>query len=190
MFSSKAQIAKKTGKFGVGRFSFLQSWVTEFQDSTSQDVKLQVLANLANFAYDPVNYEHLRQLKVIDLFLDCVNMQQNQFTQFAIAGICNLCLDRTNKQYILENDGVNTVVSCLSSPDEETVLTALTTLMYLVTPESRRDVTAPPVVDTVVQLSRSSNPRLRNLVQVFLEDYCNFKHLDSLTDPSHKTNSV
>ena len=31
--------------------------------------KLQVLANLANFAYDPINYEHLRKLNVVDLFL-------------------------------------------------------------------------------------------------------------------------
>jgi hypothetical protein len=27
------------------------------------------LANLANFAYDPVNYEYMRTLNVIDLFL-------------------------------------------------------------------------------------------------------------------------
>jgi len=31
--------------------------------------KLQVLANLANFAYDPVNYDYIRRLNVIDLFL-------------------------------------------------------------------------------------------------------------------------
>ena len=175
MFTSKAQIAKKTGKYGVGRFSFLQSLVTEYQDTTSEDAKQQVLANLANFAYDPVNYEHLRELKVIDLFLDCVNMRHEQMTQFALAGVCNLCLDKTNKQYILQNDGVNTVVSCLSSSNEETVLTAITTLMYLVTPESRADITSSRVVDVVRQFARSCNPRLRNLSVVFLEDYCNLK---------------
>lgn len=31
--------------------------------------KLQILANLTNFAYDPINYEHLRKLNVVDLFL-------------------------------------------------------------------------------------------------------------------------
>lgn len=31
--------------------------------------KQEVLANLANFAYDPVNYEYMRTLNVIDLFL-------------------------------------------------------------------------------------------------------------------------
>ena len=31
--------------------------------------KLQVLCHLANFAYDPINYVHLRDLGVISLFL-------------------------------------------------------------------------------------------------------------------------
>ena len=33
------------------------------------DAREQVLGNLANFAYDPINYEYMRQLNVIDLFL-------------------------------------------------------------------------------------------------------------------------
>ena len=31
--------------------------------------KQQILANLANFAYDPINYEFIRQLNIVDLFL-------------------------------------------------------------------------------------------------------------------------
>ena len=34
--------------------------------------KLQVLANLANFAYDPINYEFMKQLNIIDLFLGLI----------------------------------------------------------------------------------------------------------------------
>ena len=33
------------------------------------DAKCQVLANLANFAYDPINYPHLKKLNVAELFL-------------------------------------------------------------------------------------------------------------------------
>ncbi|XP_013002491.1 armadillo repeat-containing protein 7 isoform X5 [Cavia porcellus] len=47
----------------VGRLAYLQALVTEFQETESQDAKEQVLANLANFAYDPSNYEYLRQLQ-------------------------------------------------------------------------------------------------------------------------------
>ena len=69
MFSSKEYLAKKTGPWGVGRFRYLQALVTEFQDTNKQEHKLQVLANLANFAYDPINYEHFRRLNILDLFL-------------------------------------------------------------------------------------------------------------------------
>ncbi len=35
MFSTRAYIEKKTGPHGIGRFNYLQSLVTEFQDSDS-----------------------------------------------------------------------------------------------------------------------------------------------------------
>ena len=69
MFTSKAKLEQKTGKWGMGRFKYLQSLVTEFQDTSRHEYKLQVLANLANFAYDPVNYDFFRQLNILDLFL-------------------------------------------------------------------------------------------------------------------------
>ncbi|KAM4844708.1 armadillo repeat-containing protein 7 isoform 4-T4 [Thomomys bottae] len=47
----------------VGRLGYLQALVTEFQETQSRDAKEQVLANLANFAYDPNNYQYLRQLQ-------------------------------------------------------------------------------------------------------------------------------
>ena len=70
MFSSKEYINKQSEKSGRrGRFDYLQSLVTEFQDTENVDSKLQVLANLGNFAYDPINYEYLRELNVVDLFI-------------------------------------------------------------------------------------------------------------------------
>ena len=69
MFTSKAKLEQKTGKWGIGRFKYLQALVTEFQDTSRHEYKLQVLANLANFAYDPVNYDYFRQLNILDLFL-------------------------------------------------------------------------------------------------------------------------
>ncbi|GBN09570.1 hypothetical protein AVEN_143857-1 [Araneus ventricosus] len=51
------------------RFSFLRELVTEFQDTSSVDAKEQVLANLGNFAYDPDNYIHIKELNIVDLFL-------------------------------------------------------------------------------------------------------------------------
>ena len=36
------------------------------------DSKREILANLANFAYDPINYEYFRQLNILDMFLGIV----------------------------------------------------------------------------------------------------------------------
>ncbi|XP_063473325.1 armadillo repeat-containing protein 7 isoform X3 [Symphalangus syndactylus] len=68
----------------VGRLGYLQALVTEFQETQSQDAKEQVLANLANFAYDPSNYEYLRQLQVLDLFLDSLSEENETLVEFAI----------------------------------------------------------------------------------------------------------
>ena len=40
MFSSKEHLERKTGPYGIGRFSYLQSLVTEFQDTDSEGLYL------------------------------------------------------------------------------------------------------------------------------------------------------
>lgn len=121
---------------------------------------------MANFAYDPINYDFLRNLKVLDLFLDNLAESDQVLQKFAICGLCNLCLgkftkvfyrtlviysnskvkimiskpcvlDPQNKEYIIHNEGVPAVAQCLTSSDEQTVLAAITTLMYLLAPESK-----------------------------------------------------
>jgi len=42
MFSTREHLAKRTGPFGIGRASYLQSLVGEFQDTESEDSKEQV----------------------------------------------------------------------------------------------------------------------------------------------------
>ncbi|XP_023507820.1 armadillo repeat-containing protein 7 isoform X1 [Equus caballus] len=245
----------------VGRLGYLQALVTEFQETESEDAKEQVLANLANFAYDPSNYQYLRQLQVLDLFLDSLSEENETLVEFAIeesvstielaeprgkgisdpfqkarlrqagkpfwnlegegwrpewtldllslghlsqawalpwdsvsrqelgggpglrppnspcsspGGLCNLCSDKANKEHILQTGGVPLIINCLSSPNEETVLSAVTTIMYLSSPGSgsHPELTAMPVVQCMLRFSLSANTRLRNLAQIFLEDFC------------------
>lgn len=47
-----------------------------------------MLANLANFAYDPSNYEYLRQLQVLDLFLDMLTEDNETLVEFAMGKGC------------------------------------------------------------------------------------------------------
>jgi hypothetical protein len=58
------------------------------------EAKEQILANLANFAYDPINYDTLFELHVPDLFIDALDEPNPKFFEFAIAGICNCCLGK------------------------------------------------------------------------------------------------
>lgn len=60
------------------------------------DDKIQILAHLANFAYDPINYEHLIKLNVTELFLDCLDEDNAQLVEFAAAGLCNMILGRSD----------------------------------------------------------------------------------------------
>ncbi|XP_038049589.1 armadillo repeat-containing protein 7-like isoform X2 [Patiria miniata] len=149
MFSSQRHLDARTPADGVGRLAFLQQLVTEFQTSTDDGAKEQVLANLANFAYDPINYNYLRELNVIDLFLD-----------------------RSNKDYIISCGGVKLIIDVLSRPEEETVLSAITALMFLTTPQSKTEITAPSVVECMHRFAQSTSRRLSNLASVFLQDYC------------------
>ena len=64
------------------------------------------------------------------------------------------------------------VTNCLSSRREETVLSAITTLMNLSTPLSRSDITDPAILQCMLRFSLSESPRLRNLAAVFLQDCC------------------
>lgn len=47
-----------------------------------------MLANLANFAYDPSNYEYLRQLQVLDLLLDMLTEDNETLVEFAMGKGC------------------------------------------------------------------------------------------------------
>ncbi|KFM77242.1 Armadillo repeat-containing protein 7, partial [Stegodyphus mimosarum] len=154
------------------RFLYLRELVTEFQDTSSPEAKEQVLANLANFAYDPDNYIHIKELNIVDLFLDQLEDSNENLVEFAVGGICNLALDKGFKQLIYQRGGVRSVIKCLSSQREETVLSAITTLMFLVSPESKAVITTASVIDCMLRFQESNNRRLSNLATVFLQDYC------------------
>ncbi|XP_069016166.1 armadillo repeat-containing protein 7 [Embiotoca jacksoni] len=157
---------------GSDRFEYLQTLVTEFQDTDSEEAKEQVLANLANFAYDPKNMEHLRRLQVADLFLDMLTEENENFVEFGMGGLCNLSMDPECRDVILRSGAIALVTRCLSSPREETVLSAVTTLTNLTTPASRSQITDPAVLQCMLRFSLSESSRLRNLAAVFLEDCC------------------
>lgn len=87
-------------------------------------------------------------------------------------GLCNLSMDPECRDLILQGGGIRLVTSCLSNRREETVLSAITTLMNLTTPTSRPQITEPGILQCMLRFSLAESPRLRNLATVFLQDCC------------------
>ncbi|KAH3744222.1 ARM repeat superfamily protein [Pelomyxa schiedti] len=113
------------------RFEYLRSLVTEFQDTNKIDCKLQIVANLANFAFDPQNYHWFRELHIIDLFLDMLTEPEEQLIEFGAGGLCNLCCDNANLAVIEESEGIPLITGLLESSNETILMYALTILYYI-----------------------------------------------------------
>jgi hypothetical protein len=62
MFTNNQRQEERTGKHGTPRLQYLQELVSQFQNATDEETKERIVANLANFAYDPYNYTILRQV--------------------------------------------------------------------------------------------------------------------------------
>lgn len=167
-FQTVDEIQQKKGKHAMSRFNYLQALVTEFQETNDDIAKSQILAHLANFSYDPVNYNWLRQLHVIDLFLDMLTETNEQWKEFAIGGLCNLCIDPQNSYIISESKGIPLIIRCLSSRKEETVLSAMLTLYYLLDSYSQ-SILIPPVIDCMKKYATSKNTRIKNLSSIFVQ---------------------
>ncbi|XP_066258751.1 armadillo repeat-containing protein 7 [Euwallacea similis] len=169
MFSRKEQLIQKTGETGVGRYEFLKQLIKEFTTTKSYEAQKQTLANLANFAYDPINYEHIKQLHIIDLFLAQLSQDSEELIHFALAGLCNLCCDPESRDYITSLNGVSLVAQYLGNSNEEVALNALTTLFYLF------DGSSTPVPEdllpNIVYYKQHVDPRLSNLGTIFIETY-------------------
>lgn len=120
MLSSRERLQERQGQHAAPRHEYLQQLVDEFQRSPDPLRKEEVVANLANFAYDPINYASLTRLRIIDLFLDILDADQEQeerpaparptqLVEFALGGICNCIPDPLLQQQFLDGEGLDIV---------------------------------------------------------------------------------
>eukprot|EP01116_Phalansterium_solitarium_P010134 TRINITY_DN24603_c0_g1_i1.p1 TRINITY_DN24603_c0_g1~~TRINITY_DN24603_c0_g1_i1.p1 ORF type:complete len:197 (+),score=45.67 TRINITY_DN24603_c0_g1_i1:614-1204(+) len=174
--STPKDIEYRQGKYGSDRADYLQQLVTEFQDTEDPVGREQVVANLANFSYDPINFAILRQLRVPELFVDCLSADPalppahaDLLQEFAAGGLCNLCYDPEIAAIIVASDGIAELIACLGSRTEETVLSAIVTLDALLEPATASAIATSSVIECIQQYTQSSNVRLKNLAIIFLE---------------------
>ncbi|KAF6165602.1 hypothetical protein GIB67_021872 [Kingdonia uniflora] len=154
---------------------------TRERDLVKLESKERLVANLANFAYDPYNFTFLRQLNVVELFLDCITEPNEKLVEFGAGGICNSCVDPLNAAVIAECDGIPLIIQCLSSPVRNTVNYALGALYYLCNRRNREEILRPEVVEVIEKYAAvgTVNISFSNLANVFLD-----KHVRNQTEVS------
>ncbi|XP_046652632.1 armadillo repeat-containing protein 7-like [Daphnia pulicaria] len=170
MFTTRKQLYRKSGKKGVDRFEFLQELVNEFYQSNSLESQEQVLANLANFAYDPLNYDYIRELKIIELFLNGLQSRNPFFVEYCLKGICNLSNDPLNQQIIFKHNGLNHIKEFVKSENPDLVKHGLTTLIFLLSSAFPSDVATSDLIAQIQLLKHSENQNIKNLANIFLEE--------------------
>jgi len=176
MFTNVQRQVERTGRSGTPRDKYLQDLVSQFQNATDEESKEKIAANLANFAYDPFNYAFMRQLNVLELFLDCITEPNERLIEFGIGGICNSCVDPANALVIVQCGGIPLIIQCLSSPVRNTVIYALGALYYLCNPATKKEILKPDVVRIIREYAAAGavNTSFSNMANAFLE-----KHVDS-----------
>ncbi|KAK4804721.1 hypothetical protein SAY86_004538 [Trapa natans] len=173
MFTNDRRQEERTGRYGTPRLQYLQDLVTRFQNAADEETKEKIVANLANFAYDPYNYKSLQQLNVLELFLDCITEPNEKLVEFGVGGICNACADPANAAIITQCSGIPLIIQCLSSPVGNTVNYALGALYYLCNESNKEEILKPEVIDLVQRYAAAGavSTSFSNLANAFLEKH-------------------
>ncbi|VEL21548.1 unnamed protein product [Protopolystoma xenopodis] len=133
------------------RLQYLQALLKEYTETDLPEYKEQIVANFANFSYDPRNSPHLLQLNILDLFCDIIKIpaeiwlsnetsssgdslsqHQIRLASFAVAGLANLSsASSSNRAKLLAHPCLPLLVCCLASPDCSIVVNTFTILIHL-----------------------------------------------------------
>ncbi|XP_043699033.1 armadillo repeat-containing protein 7 [Telopea speciosissima] len=173
MFTNDRRQVERTGRYGTPRLQYLQELVGQFQNTTDEELKEKIVAHLVNFAYDPYNYTFMRQLNILELFLDCITEPNEKLVEFGAGGICNSCADPANAAIITQCGGIPLIIQCLSSPVRNTVNYALGALYYLCNASNKEEILKPEVVEVIKRYAAAEavSVSFSNLAKAFLDKH-------------------
>ena len=153
------------------RYLYLRDLLQELHESPQLAARQQVLANIANFAYDPRNSAHLLRLNAPRLVLARLSDPDAALRRFAAAAVCNLCLEPACRRALLSGGLLPALLVALEDACAQTVAAALTTLLLLPVSERsvRQQVDGERLAGRAEQLGRSEDRRLANLATLLLQ---------------------
>ncbi|KAI8081387.1 uncharacterized protein BX664DRAFT_340282 [Halteromyces radiatus] len=177
MFQSKKYIASRHGQSSPNRYEYLQQLAHEYTSTNDIEAKQQVLANLANFAYDPGNYDWLWDINVVDLFLDALDNDDILLQEFGLGGLANICLEPRHQYYIVSDPKYIKAISryICSRPNNatnNTILNALTTLLLLLNSQTQEVILTEELKQGLIQLRTDVKyTTISRMAGLFLHDY-------------------
>ncbi|XP_030376229.1 armadillo repeat-containing protein 7 isoform X1 [Scaptodrosophila lebanonensis] len=139
----------------------------------------QVTANLANFAYDPINWTYLHEAQALEVFLELLETHNQSLQLHGIAALCNICLDRTAEQFIIEPKHTSIIIDLfLRTEHLEIVLHSIALFLQILSSDVQETLKYKELLVTPALLKRiqhwrqeAKDKRVVNLCVVFLEQF-------------------
>ncbi|XP_017856281.1 PREDICTED: uncharacterized protein LOC108609095 [Drosophila arizonae] len=158
MFSSHRYLKRKTPAEGIDRREYIGHLVDEYYTSTNVEALEQVTANLANFAYDPINWPYLHEAEALEVFVTALDTQNPNLQLHAAAALCNFCLDEIAAKFIVAKIAILRNVF-LSTEKADTVLHSLALYYQLLSAglSSKEEIVTPALLKRVLHWRQSSN---------------------------------
>ncbi|CAO3580487.1 unnamed protein product [Absidia cylindrospora] len=173
MFQTRKYITDRHGQSSPNRLQYLQQLVQEYSTTDSLESKQQVLANLANFSYNPVNYNWLWEINVVIFSY----VKDKLLQEFGMGGLANICLEPRHQYYIASDPKhIDIITSYVrtkrSNITTNTILNALVTLMLLLGSEDQSSILTNDLKGGITRLQAdTTNSAISNMATLFLQDY-------------------
>uniref|UniRef100_A0A182K561 Armadillo repeat-containing domain-containing protein n=1 Tax=Anopheles christyi TaxID=43041 RepID=A0A182K561_9DIPT len=178
MFSTQERLKRRTPEGGINRKTYLCLLVDEYYETSNIEAQQQVTANLANFAYDPINWKFLREAKAHELFYDIVQQATRSVVDrllllHAIVGLTNISLDPVIREFVERSNGFDRLKGLLEKyqTDCEIVCNALTCYSFLLNDSSTVVLKQDKILLTLLErFKQSGNRRIINLATILAAD--------------------
>ncbi|EDW84305.2 uncharacterized protein Dwil_GK13219 [Drosophila willistoni] len=128
MFSSQRHLKRRTPAQGIDRREYIGHLVDEYYTTTNVEAQEQVTANLANFAYDPINWPHLHAADALDVFVASLETPNQNLQLHGIAALCNICLDNKVSEFL--RDQLDIVIGLFLRTDHTEIVIHSLALFY------------------------------------------------------------
>lgn len=178
MFSSHAHLKRRTPEGGIPRPDYIEHLVEEYHTTTNIEAKEQVTANLANFAYDPINWKYINESGALDVFEDCMKSPNERLQLHAIAGYCNICIDPEAFKFITNFEIFEQIRKLLDLTEAADIQLNCIALLYQLltadscTQEQKTLIAIPSLLKKITQLrNKSTDQRVKNISALFCEDF-------------------